>query len=124
MPTILLIEDNKDIRENTTEILEMANYKILTAPDGEAGIQMAIAHRPDLIICDITMPLLDGYSVLQQLRNEKDMQHTPFIFLTAKLENNDMRKAMEMGADDYITKPFDADELLCIIESRLKKQHK
>lgn len=121
MNTILLIEDNPDIRENTAEILEMANYKVLTAADGMQGVHMAFEHKPDLIICDITMPVLDGYGVLHMLHKRNALHSTPFIFLTARTERSDMRKGMEMGADDFITKPFDAMELLQAIESRIKK---
>ncbi|SFD83189.1 cAMP-binding domain of CRP or a regulatory subunit of cAMP-dependent protein kinases [Chitinophaga sp. CF118] len=121
MATILLIEDNKDIRENTAEILVMANYKVLTAPDGKAGVQMAEDNHPDLIVCDITMPVLDGYGVIHLLHKKEDLRNIPFIFLTAKAERMDLRKGMEVGADDYITKPFDATELLNAIECRLKK---
>lgn len=121
MTTILLIEDNADIRANTAEILTMANYKVLTAADGMEGVHKAFEHRPDLIICDITMPVLDGYGVLHMLHKRNALQGTPFIFLTARAERADMRKGMEMGADDFITKPFDAMELLQAIESRIKK---
>ncbi len=124
MTTILLIEDNADIRENTAEILTMANYKVLTAADGMQGVQMTFEHQPDLIICDISMPVLDGYGVLHMLHKRNVLQHTPFIFLTARTERSDMRKGMEMGADDFITKPFDAMELLQAIEIRLQKSAK
>ncbi|MGX5817148.1 response regulator [Chitinophaga lutea] len=121
MKTILLIEDNADIRENTAEILEMANYKVITAPDGMQGVHMAFEHKPDLIVCDISMPVLDGYGVLHMLYKRNALQSTPFIFLTARTERADMRKGMQMGADDFITKPFDPMELLQAIESRLDK---
>jgi CheY-like chemotaxis protein len=121
MPTILLIEDNKDIRENTAEILEMANYKVLTAPDGKIGVQLAEESHPDLIVCDVTMPVLDGYGVIHLLHKKEHLSNIPFIFLTAKAERADMRKGMDVGADDYITKPFDATDLLNAIECRLKK---
>lgn len=121
MTTILLIEDNADIRENTAEILTMANYKVLTAADGMEGVHKAFEHKPDLIICDITMPVLDGYGVLHMLHKRNALQGTPFIFLTARAERSDMRKGMEMGADDFITKPFDAMELLQAIEIRISK---
>lgn len=121
MKKILLIEDNADIRENTSEILELAGYKAVTAENGKVGLELAMEHRPDLIICDIMMPVLDGYGVLHVLQKNDALQHIPFIFLSAKSERNDMRKGMEMGADDYITKPFTETELLSAIESRLKK---
>lgn len=119
--TILLIEDNEDVRENTAEILELANYKVLTAPDGKDGVELAKTEFPDLIICDIMMPGLDGYGVLHLLSKDARLSAVPFIFLTAKAERSDMRKGMEMGADDYITKPFDKIELLNAVESRIKK---
>lgn len=121
MKTILLVEDNADIRENTSEILELAGYKVLTAENGKVGLELAMAQKPDLIICDIMMPVLDGYGVLHVLQKNEELQNTPFIFLSAKSERSDMRKGMEMGADDYITKPFTETELLSAIESRLKK---
>ncbi len=121
MKSILVIDDNNDIRENTAEILDMAGYKTLTAENGKKGVDLALKEKPDLIVCDIMMPELDGYGVLHLLRKNPDMQSTPFIFLTAKTERTDLRKGMEMGADDYITKPFDDIELLNAIEIRLKK---
>lgn len=118
---ILLIEDNDDIRENTAEILELANYKVSTAANGKAGVEMALQDKPDLIICDIMMPVLDGYGVLHLLNKNPALTNIPFIFLTAKSERADFRKGMEMGADDYISKPFTDLELLNAIDSRLKK---
>jgi len=121
MHTILLIEDNPDIRENMGEILEMAGYRVLLAPDGKAGAKTAQESLPDLIVCDIMMPELDGYGVLHLLQKSADTAAIPFIFLTAKAERAEMRRGMELGADDYITKPFSGTELLAAIESRLKK---
>jgi CRP/FNR family transcriptional regulator, polysaccharide utilization system transcription regulator len=121
MKTILIIEDNEDVRENTAEILELANYKVLKAENGKTGVELAQKARPDLIICDIMMPVLDGYGVIHLLNKSPETASIPFIFLTAKSERLDFRKGMEMGADDYITKPFDDIELLKAIESRLKK---
>ena len=121
MKKILLIEDNAEVRENTAEILELAGFKVLTAENGKLGIEKAIKEAPDLIICDIMMPVLDGYGTLHMLSKNDKTAHIPFIFLTAKAERSDMRKGMEMGADDYITKPFDDIELLNAIESRFKK---
>jgi DNA-binding response OmpR family regulator len=119
--TILVIDDNKEIRENTAEILELAGYKTLTAENGKKGVEVALTQKPALIICDIMMPELDGYGVLHLLRKNDETQNTPFIFLTAKTERSDFRKGMEMGADDYVTKPFDDIELLNAVEVRLKK---
>lgn len=121
MKKILLIEDNPEIRDNTSEILELAGYKVLSAENGKIGIEVAMANAPDLIICDIMMPILDGYGVLHVLQKNEALQQIPFIFLSAKSERSDMRKGMEMGADDYIPKPFTETELLSAIESRLKK---
>lgn len=121
MKTILLIEDNKDMRENTAEILELSKFNVITAKNGKEGVDLAQAHKPDLIICDIMMPVLDGYGVLYLLSKNDETANIPFIFLTAKAERTDFRKGMEMGADDYLTKPFDDIELLNAIESRLKK---
>ncbi|HEY5406513.1 MAG TPA: response regulator [Ginsengibacter sp.] len=121
MKKILLIEDNDDIRENTAEILELANYKVIVAPNGKIGVEKALQEIPDLIICDIMMPVLDGYGVLHAVHKNDAIKNTPFIFLTAKTERNDFRKGMELGADDYITKPFEGTELLNAVDSRLKK---
>jgi CheY-like chemotaxis protein/CRP-like cAMP-binding protein len=121
MTKILLIEDNNEIRENTAEILELAGYEITTASNGKEGFEMAVKEIPDLIICDIMMPVLDGYGLLHLINKNESLKTVPFIFLTAKTERIDFRKGMEMGADDYITKPFTDIELLNAIESRLRK---
>jgi len=121
MKHLLLIEDNNEIRENTAEILELAGYKVRTAENGKVGVEMALEEKPDLIVCDIMMPVLDGYGVLHLLNKNPGLTGIPFIFLTAKAERGDFRKGMEMGADDYITKPFSDIELLNAVESRLKK---
>jgi len=118
---ILLIEDNNEIRENTAEILELANYAVTAAANGKQGVEMALNNKPDLIICDIMMPVLDGYGVLHLIHKNPELSKIPFIFLTAKSERTDFRKGMEMGADDYITKPFSDIELLNAIDSRIKK---
>lgn len=121
MKKILLIEDSKEIRENTAEILELANYRVFTAENGKIGVEVALKENPDLIICDIMMPVLDGYGVLHLINKNPQVQHIPFIFLSAKAEKTDIRKGMSLGADDYITKPFDGTELLDAVEGRLKK---
>ena len=121
MKSILVIEDNKDIRENTAEILDLAGYKTFTAENGKKGVDIAVKEKPDVIVCDIMMPELDGYGVLHLLRKNEETQRIPFLFLTAKTERSDFRKGMEMGADDYLTKPFEGIELLNAIEMRLKK---
>lgn len=119
---ILIIEDNNDIRENVVEILELAGYTVFDADNGKAGVELAVKNLPDVILCDIMMPELDGYGVLYMLNKNPETAAIPFIFLTAKAERIDQRKGMEMGADDYLTKPFDDIELLNAIESRLKKK--
>jgi CRP-like cAMP-binding protein len=121
---ILVIEDNDDIRESIAEILVLAGYEVFEAADGRAGVELANANLPDLILCDIMMPELDGYGVLYLLNKNPQTSATPFIFLTAKAERMDMRKGMEMGADDYLVKPFDDVELLNAIETRLSKREK
>jgi CRP/FNR family transcriptional regulator, polysaccharide utilization system transcription regulator len=121
MTKILLIEDNMEMRENTAEILELSNYEVITAANGKEGIEKAKKELPHLIICDIMMPELDGYGVLRVLGKLPETAGIPFIFLTAKSEKEDFRKGMSMGADDYLTKPFDDVELLDIIELRLRK---
>lgn len=121
MTKILLVEDNEEIRENSKEILELANYQVATAVNGKDGYTMALQDTPDLIICDIMMPVLDGYGLLHLISKNESLKSIPFIFLTAKTERTDFRKGMEMGADDYITKPFTDTELMNAIESRLQK---
>ena len=121
MKKILLIEDHPDVRENTNEILTLANYAVITAENGRVGVDLAEREKPDLIICDIMMPELDGYGVLHILSKKPELAPIPFIFLTAKTEKADIRKGMEQGADDYLTKPFDDMDLLNAIETRLRK---
>jgi len=121
MRSILFIEDDIVVRENTAELLELANYKVITAANGKIGVAVAKKYLPDIIICDIMMPELNGYGVLQILSKEEVTKHIPFIFLSAKTEHQDIRKGMNLGADDYLTKPFDESELFSAIESRLAK---
>lgn len=121
MKTILLIEDNTEVRENTAEILQLASYKVLTAANGKIGVEIAKSEKPDLIVCDIMMPELDGYGVLHLLSRDPNTASIPFIFLTAKTEKDDFRKGMNLGADDYLTKPFDDLALLDAVEMRLRK---
>lgn len=121
---ILVIEDNQDMCDNIAEILELANYQVMTAHNGKDGVMLAQKHHPDLIICDIMMPELDGYEVLSILSKDIKTADIPFIFLTAKAEKKDLRKGMEMGADDYLTKPFTDTELLNAIKVRLSKHQK
>jgi DNA-binding response OmpR family regulator len=118
---ILLIEDNPEVRENTSEILDLAGYTVVAAPNGKVGVELAQKENPDLIICDIMMPELDGYGVLHIISKNEQTANIPFIFLTAKTEKTDVRKGMNLGADDYLTKPFDDTDLLNAIEARLRK---
>ncbi|WP_420318548.1 response regulator [Ekhidna sp.] len=118
---ILVIEDQEDVRENIVELLELSNYQVESAPNGKEGIKKALESPPDLILCDIMMPEMDGYEVLYLLTKNPSTASLPFIFLTAKAEKSDFRKGMNMGADDYITKPFEEMELLGAIERRLEK---
>ena len=119
---IVVIEDNKAVRENISEILELSKYEVMGAENGKLGVDLVLRELPDLVICDIMMPELDGYGVLSLLSKNPKTSTIPFIFLTAKSERADFRKGMEMGADDYISKPFDDVELLSAIETRLKKK--
>ncbi|TRX52675.1 response regulator [Fulvivirga sp. M361] len=121
MKKILIIEDNQEIRENIAEILQLDDFETLEASNGKEGVAMASSDLPDLIICDIMMPELDGYGVLHILAKKESTAGIPFIFLTAKAERADMRKGMTLGADDYLTKPFEDTELLGAVEARLKK---
>ena len=121
MKKVLFIEDDTVVRENTAELLELAEYEVITAANGKTGVAIAKAEKPDIIVCDIMMPEMDGYGVLQALANDPGTQHIPFIFLSAKTEHKDIRKGMDLGADDYLTKPFEEEELTSAIESRLAK---
>ena len=121
MKTILLIEDDAVLLENTAELLALSNYKVITAANGEIGVNQAKLNIPDIIICDIMMPVLNGYDVLETLSKNDNTKYIPFIFLSAMTERQDIRKGMNLGADDYITKPFSEDELLSAINSRLAK---
>ncbi len=109
------------MRDNTAEILELANYRVVKAENGRRGVELARREPPDLILCDIMMPELDGYGVLHLLARDPQTAEVPFIFLSAKAERSDVRKGMELGADDYLTKPFEEGELLNAIEGRLKR---
>jgi CRP-like cAMP-binding protein/CheY-like chemotaxis protein len=124
MKTILLIEDDAFIRENTAELLTLAGYAVRAAENGKLGVALALAEKPDLVVCDIMMPVLDGYGVLQIFNQNAQLAGVPFIFLTAKTERTDQRRGMELGADDYLTKPFSETELLSAISGRLARfQH-
>lgn len=122
MSTILVIDDNADIRDNIAEILELEGYKTLTAENGKIGVKIAIKEKLDLVICDIMMPVIDGYDVLQLLNKDEKTKHIPFIFLSAKTERSDLLKGMEMGANYYIKKPFEEAELLNAVKAHLQKE--
>jgi len=124
MKKLLVIEDNQEVRENLEEILSLSNYDVVTAEDGLVGVEKALKEKPNLIICDVMMPKLDGFGVLRILSQKAQTSHIPFIFLTAKTEVQDMRKGMGLGADDYITKPFQSTELLDAVEIRLQKSER
>ncbi|MEH1819469.1 MAG: response regulator [Nostoc sp.] len=121
MNTILIIEDEPQVRLNIQEILQLSDFETLIAANGKIGLEIAQAKLPDLIICDIMMPELDGYSVLSALRQNEATTNIPLIFVTAKAERSDFRQGMDFGADDYLTKPFTTEELLSAIASRLNK---
>jgi CRP/FNR family cyclic AMP-dependent transcriptional regulator len=121
---ILLIEDDRITRENTAEILEFANYEILQASDGKEGVKLARTHKPDVIVCDVVLPKLDGFGIYQVLSTDPGFEQIPFIFLSCKNSHEDIRKGMALGADDYITKPFEESELLSAIATRIKKSEK
>ncbi len=121
MSSILVIEDDAEILENIEEILELQDFRTLATCDSLVGLQLAKEEAPDLVICDVMMPQLDGYGVLTELRQHENTATTPFIFLTGKSERSDVRMGMELGADDYLTKPFTNEELVRAIESCLEK---
>lgn len=119
---ILVIEDDTSIRENLQELLLANHYRVVAFADGKQGIEAAKMNPPDLILCDIMMPIMDGYEVLEALKGDENTANIPFIFVSAKVERKELRKGMELGADDYITKPFSAKELLGAIKTRLERQ--
>ncbi|MFZ9739359.1 MAG: EAL domain-containing protein [Prochlorotrichaceae cyanobacterium] len=122
MKTILVIEDDTAIRNNIAMILKSQGFTILQAEDGLTGVELALGSAPDLIVCDIMLPQISGYEILEQLRQEANLAVTPFIFLTALADRADMRQGMNLGADDYLTKPFTSQELIGAVNARLLKQ--
>jgi len=121
MKKILLVEDDTSLRENIAELLELSGFTVYSASNGKIAVEMAKHKLPDLVLCDIMMPELDGYGVLEQLSAFENTRHTPFIFVSAKTEKQDVRRGMNLGADDYLTKPFEEEELLSAIRCRLEK---
>src|SRR5712691_8267690 len=119
---VLVIDDTQEIRMIITESLNLYGFTTLTAEDGMSGIKMAQEHQPDLIICDINMPNLDGYGTLTALRENEATATIPFIFLSGAADKLNMRRGMELGADDYLTKPFTHKELMAAVNTRLEKQ--
>ncbi|MCT7955759.1 hybrid sensor histidine kinase/response regulator [Laspinema palackyanum] len=123
MTKILVIEDETGVRENLMDLLDAEDFEAIAAENGRQGIELAKEKLPDLILCDVMMPEIDGYGVLTELRQDPATAMIPFIFLTAKAAKGDTRKGMELGADDYLTKPFNRQEILCAISTRLEKQN-
>src|ERR1043165_7173866 len=121
MKKILVIEDEPEMRRNITTLLRYYDYAPIAAENGRAGVEAARRQKPDLILCDVMMPELDGYGVLQALQTEASLARIPFIFLTAKGEKNDLRSGMDLGADDYLTKPVANTELVRAIGARLRR---
>lgn len=118
---IVVIEDEPEMRRNIVRLLRLEGYEAAEAVDGKAGLQLVLDLRPDLVICDVMMPGLDGHAVLRQVRAESTVQSVPFIFLTARADKSDQRGGMNLGADDYITKPFSNDDLLEAVAARLHR---
>ncbi len=122
MYKILIIEDEDTIRENIGDMLRTENFIVVEAEDGRVGIQMALEEHPDLILCDVMMPEVEGYEVLNEILHHSAANLIPFIFLSAKTTKEDLRVGMNLGADDYLTKPFTRKELLSAVNTRLAKQ--
>ncbi|MDD2307106.1 MAG: response regulator [Prolixibacteraceae bacterium] len=123
MAKILIIEDTIQLRESIADVLEQEGFEVLLADDGDGGIKLALEHSPDLILCDIVMPGMNGFDVIKQLKLEREQISTPFIFITALAERKDYREGMTLGADDYLVKPFTIEELLNAVNTRLEKHN-
>lgn len=122
--SILLVEDDDFIRENTMEILELSDFEVMAASDGIKGLELLRIKKPDLILCDILMPEMDGYEFFQAIQEDQSVSSIPFLFLTAYSERKDVEKALSMGAEDYIVKPFDSDDLVVLIKKYLPEMIK
>lgn len=122
MKSVLLIEDEDLLRENTKELLEEYGYRCMTAHDGREGLKLAVQNVPDVVICDVLLPFMTGYEIKEELNKLTETANIPFIFLTAKMEREDQRKGMDLGAQDYITKPFRIKELVNSLNSRLAQK--
>jgi len=116
MKTVLIVEDNTTLRENISEILALKGYNILTALDGKTGLAMAKEKKPDIILCDVLMPEMDGYNAFNSLKDSPYTMNIPFIFITAEASNKEIENGLAVGADGYITKPFDGNELCAAID--------
>tara|TARA_Y100000739_G_C20475997_1_gene403637 strand:+ start:105 stop:749 length:645 start_codon:yes stop_codon:yes gene_type:complete len=123
MSKILIIEDEKNIRDTIMEILELNEYQTAIAENGLIGIAKALQFKPDLIVCDVMMPEMDGFETLKNIRAINEISNTPFVFLTAKTETRDFREGMNSGADDFLNKPFNTKELLEVIQLRIAKSN-
>jgi CheY-like chemotaxis protein len=121
MKTVLVIEDNLEIRENTAEILELAGFRVITAENGKEGLLIVSAEYPDIVLCDIMMPGINGYQVIKKLRDNPLTAGIPFIYVTASAEKADVKFAMDLGADGYVRKPFDIADLMEAIEDATRK---
>lgn len=121
MKTVLIIEDEPHMRQNIATLLKLERYNVLDAPNGRIGVDLARRRHPDIILCDITMPDMDGFTALSLIRDTPGLHSVPFIFLTARGDARDVRTGMNMGADDYLTKPFTTNDLLAAIESRMHR---
>jgi len=121
MKKILIIEDNYEIRDNTAELLDLAGYSVITAKDGLEGIKASTEHLPELILCDIMMPGVDGYEVLRHIRTNTLTDKINFVFVTASVEQKEMKAAMDLGADGYLRKPFEENDLLALVKKFLEK---
>ena len=121
MTKVLLAEDDTSLRENVEELLELSGFSVFSASNGKIAVEMARKELPDIVLCDIMMPEMDGYEVLEQLSSDESTRHIPFIFVSAKTERHEIRRGMDLGADDYLTKPFEEEELLTAIRTRLER---
>jgi DNA-binding NarL/FixJ family response regulator len=120
-PTIVVIEDEPEMRRNIVRLLHLEGYQPVDAPDGRSGLSLIQSSKPALVICDVMMPGVDGHEVLRAVRANPATQSIPFIFLTARADRSDQRGGMNLGADDYITKPFSNDDLLDAVTARLQR---
>ncbi|MCA9905596.1 MAG: response regulator, partial [Anaerolineae bacterium] len=122
MAKILVIEDERSLRNDVIDALNLSSFEVLSAPDGEAGLALARQELPDLILCDVRMPGMDGFTVLEKIRADETTAPIPFIFMTSQSDRDSMRSGMVLGADDYVTKPFAIDELMKAVNTRLSRR--